>query len=251
MDGDLLKDNNPGATQDVYSNIPEPVGTPEPETTSQGVETQEEIQEPTPATPDEVAEGAGEQTPENPRALKSRVREQSGQINDLNSTIDELTGLNQLGNPILPKLDLQPGQEVTAEELDDITTRKANALIDMKLAAQNNANRIKSELRDALSDYPELNPKNTESFDEDLSDSISESVKAFIRANPTGDVRGFIDKTIKPFKKAVDKGIAAQQQQVAKQSSQTALRPTQQVSADKKFEDLSMAEMEKKLGFVN
>jgi hypothetical protein len=247
MDSDQLRDNNPGATQDVYANIPEPeVAVEEPV-----ADAPELIEESIAANEDEGGEIEEEVVEENPRTAKARVREQSRQINDLNSTIDDLTGLNQLGNPILPKLDLPIGSEVTAEQLDDITTRKANAIVDMKLAAQNNANRIKAELRDALSDYPELNPRNEEMFDEDLSDSVSESVKAFIRSNPTGDVRGFIDKTIKPFKRAVDKGVAAKQQTVAKQATQTALRPSSVPSTDKKFEELSISEMEKKLGFVN
>ena len=55
---------------------------------------------------------------------------------------------------------------------------------------------------------------------------------------------------MKPYKRAVTKQVGQVTENIAKQVSETATRPTGVASSEKKFEELSLEEMEEKLGTV-
>ena len=55
---------------------------------------------------------------------------------------------------------------------------------------------------------------------------------------------------MKPYNRAVAKEVGKVTENIAKQVSETALRPTQIATSEKKFEELSIKEMEKQLGVV-
>jgi len=136
--------------------------------------------------------------------------------------------------------------ELTVEEV----LRRADTLTQIRLAQQDNLHRVNNEALEAIKAYPELDPE-SESFDPDLSESISQATLASISANPTAPVRKFVDSMMKPYKKAVEKQATGQAEALTKQASQTAMRPTQVQEQEKPFSELSIEEMEKKLGVVN
>lgn len=136
--------------------------------------------------------------------------------------------------------------ELTVEEV----LRRADTLTQIRLAQQDNLHRVNNEALEAIKAYPELDP-DSESFDPELSESISQATMASIQANPTAPVRKFVDSMMRPYKKAVEKQATGQAEALNKQASQTAMRPTQVQEQEKPFSELSIDEMEKKLGVVN
>jgi len=136
--------------------------------------------------------------------------------------------------------------ELTVEEV----LRRADTLTQIRLAQQDNLHRVNNEALEAIKAYPELDP-DSESFDPELSESISQATMASIQANPTAPVRKFVDSLMRPYKRAVEKQATGQAEALTKQASQTAMRPTQVQEQEKPFSELSIEEMEKKLGVVH
>ena len=137
------------------------------------------------------------------------------------------------------------GDELTLEEV----LRRSDALTQIRLAQQENIHRVQNEAIEAIKAYPELDP-DSEVFDKDLSESVSQATLASIQSNPTAPVRKFVDSLMKPYKKAVDKQAQGQADTITKQVSQQAMRPTQVQEQEKPFSELSIEEMKKKLGEV-
>lgn len=194
----------------------------------------------------------------NPRSAQARIRELASQKNQareesgtLKDQMDILQrGIEQVGgNPadFLPKV--EAGQELTPEQYQQHVAQTAEALIDLKLKQRDNVQRIAREVGDSLQAFPELD-NNSESYDDDLSSTITEAVTAYVRSNPTGNVKGYIEKMMKPYKRSIEKGVSNQTEAAVKQASKTALRPAQVKKTEKKFSELSLSEMEQKLGKV-
>jgi len=145
-----------------------------------------------------------------------------------------------------PTQDPANSEEVTVDEV----LRKADAITQIRLAQRDNAYRLVDEIQQSVKNYPELD-KDSDSFDPDLSDSISKATKKLIDANPTISVKEFVDNMMKPYKRSLDKQAAGQKETITKQVSEQAMRPTQVQEQEKPFSELSIAEMEKKLGVVH
>lgn len=134
------------------------------------------------------------------------------------------------------------GDEVSVDEV----LRKADALTQIRLAQQENLHRVNNEANEAIKAYPELDP-DSDAFDKDLSESISQATLAAIQVNPTGSVRKFVDSLMKPYRRSVEKQAQGQADTITKQVSEQAMRPTQVQEQEKPFSELSIEEMEKKL----
>lgn len=216
-------------------------------------ETEEQVTES--ESPAEEIVDSPEETEEVDRSAKSRIRELANErreekqhVNSLKDQLNEFGLQDQWDQPMYePKV--EPGQELSVDQYKQDVLQTADSLVELKLRARDNGNRIKSEINDAVSEYTMLDPKQ-DSFDEDLSEGVTDSVRNFIKANPTGNVRGFIDKLMKPYQKSVEREVAKREGTVAKQVSQTALRPSQVKATSKKFEEMDLSEMEAKLGKV-
>jgi hypothetical protein len=117
------------------------------------------------------------------------------------------------------------------------------------MAKKETLDRVNRESEESIKAYPQLDP-DSDSFDDELSESISQATLAYVRTNPTGSVKKFVDGLMKPYMRSLDKSVASQQTEIAKQASQTAMRPNSVPSTDKKVEDMSTEELEKKLGVV-
>jgi len=98
--------------------------------------------------------------------------------------------------------------------------------------------------------YSQLDP-DSDNFDQELSDVITEATEAYVKANPyTASVKKFVAKLMKPYKGAVEKEVGQASEQIAKQASQAALRPTSVRKPEKSAAEKSIAELEDELGLV-
>ena len=95
--------------------------------------------------------------------------------------------------------------------------------------------------------HPELDPDN-DLFDKDLSDAVTESSLAYVRANPMASIKDHVNRLMKPYKKSLTKAVGKETENLVKQVSETALRPTNVPSTEKSVKDMSIKELEQKLG---
>lgn len=259
-------------TQQVLNEIPEPVTeeVESPTTETNDIEVQ---QEETPASESESEETIEQPTKEvdqlpkkgaesRIRELNSNLKKERAEKESLARKIQELTGSvepqgyqpNNGYNPNVPLI--APGEEVTQEELqrriaqrDEWLLQRANNMARFEIAKKETLDRVNRESEESIKAYPQLDP-DSDSFDDELSESISQATLAYVRTNPTGSVKKFVDGLMKPYMRSLDKSVASQQTEIVKQASQTAMRPNSVPSTDKKVEDMSTEELEKKLGFV-
>lgn len=194
----------------------------------------------------------------NEKAKKAEEKAQSleEKLAELTTPVESQVGQTQPQAPQNEPI-VKPGEEISAGELDkrirareDRILQRADALAEMRSKQLSAVTRINNEASEVLRIHPELDPE-SEVFDKELSESITEATEAYVRNNPySASVKNFVAKQMKPFKRAVAKEAGQVTENVAKQASETALRPVSVKSGDKKFEDLTEAEMEEKLGIV-
>jgi hypothetical protein len=165
--------------------------------------------------------------------------------------------LAELTSPVGPALNEQytpqvtPGQEVDVEQYKQDVLKTADAMVNLRIRQSEAVNRINNEAHEAISKYPQLDP-DSDTFDKELSDAVTESVEAHVRANPySASVSSVVAKLMKPYQRAVTKGVGKETENIAKQVSQTAVRPTSIQPTEKSFKELSIEEMEKKLGVTS
>lgn len=270
-------------TKKVLNEIPEPATE---ETESPTVETNdtEVQQEETQASESESEETVEQPTKEESEAseppkkkgAESRIRElnakakqaeadaqkERAEKESLARKIQELTdSVESQGQPQLSGYDpnkplIAPGEEVTQEELqrrvaerDQWLLQQANNMTRFEIAKKETLDRVNRESNEAIKAYPQLDP-DSDSFDDELSESVSQATLSFVRTNPTGSVKKFVDGLMKPYMRSLDKSVASQQGEIVKQASQTAMRPNNIPATEKKFEEMDIKEMEKKLGIV-
>jgi hypothetical protein len=195
-------------------------------------------------------EVAPEVTPkvEGRKTANSRIRELVAEKKEAEEKAESLA--EQVRSFTAPQpLPYQPtpdsDEQVTVEDV----LRRSDALTQIRLAQQENLHRVNNEANEAIKAYPELDP-DSESFDKDLSESISQATLAKIQVEPTASVKKFVDSLMKPYKRSLDKQASGQAETITKQVSQQAMRPTQVQGQEKPFSELSIDEMEKKLGKV-
>jgi hypothetical protein len=267
-------DTTPVAEPKASGEVPEPKAEPEP-------------------TGEEEAEEEGEETGEvsKKKGFSKRVRELSGkakeaeaeaekakaEVKSLSERLAELTG--EVSPSVDPSQPIQPqqiepivgpGEEIDGNELErrlqareQRTLRQADALAVLRTKQQNTINRINNEAVAAMRDYPELDPE-SDSFDKELSDSVTEAVEAqtiqfggydqfgkpVYTINLNSSVKKIVGKLMKPYKGAVTKAVGEEKENLAKQVSESALRPTAVKPSGKSVDDMSPEELEKKLGVV-
>lgn len=236
----------------------------EPETFDEGIP-EPEVEEEAP----ETAEESSLKKPSN-KGAQARIRELSKKAKkaeaEKQSLVDKLkettAQLEPQAQPApMPSGDfaqpvIRPGEEIDTVEFEKRMSEREQRILQQTrnmVAFQGQVdktvNRINSEAREALETYPELNPK-SDAFNEELSDSVTAATEALVRATPTASVKQFVDKLMKPYQGAVTKEVGKAQENLAKQVSETALRPTPTPKGDKKFSEMSIEEMEDTLGTV-
>lgn len=248
----------------------EPVGEEASDSTPP-VEEQKAPEEET--VPEATAEESETETGENSkkgatariRELNARAKSAEEKTRSLEKQIAELTnpGGFQGQSASVPHFDPQEpivrdGEEIDVNELnrriserEQRLLQQADARAELRSRQNEAVTRINSEAHQAINEYPELD-SDSESFDPELSETITEATIAYIKSNPyTASPKKFVDKLMRPYKRAVTKEVGKASENIARQVSQAALRPTGVSTSGKKDDkDLSVEELEQKYGVV-
>lgn len=194
------------------------------------------------------------------RELNARAKEAEEKAQSLSEKLEALTGGSSeeveipqyRSEPIV-----QPGEEIDAAELDRRLQvrearilQQADAMATLRSKRDEAANRIQNEAEKALQKYPELDP-DSETFNRELSDAITEATEAYAIKNPyNASIIKFVDRMMRPYKGAVSKEVGEMTKSVAKQVSESALRPTNVRKEEKLAKEKSIAELESELGVI-
>lgn len=216
----------------------------------------------------DTIEAEGTETEESQKkGASQRIRELANQKNEYKqkyeSLVQQMEKLTSSAQPTIGPAEvadepiIKPGEEIDGLELDKrLRSREAStvqkAMAAAQLVSKQNevVSRINSEAQEALKKYPELDP-DSESFDPDLSESVTEAVLAHAKADPyNASPKKFVDRMMRPYKQAVAKEVGQATENIAKQVSETALRPTTIRKVEKSATEKSIAELEKDLGVV-
>ena len=194
------------------------------------------------------------------RELNQRAKEAEAQAQSLSEKLAEITRGVPDGAPQMPTNQPLPpivkeGEELTYEEInrrqlqrDEEILKRATQVNSLQTQQALAIERINREARDLTRKYAELDPK-SDTFDRELSDTLTEAAEAYVRANPHKSLEDFVDKQMKLHKRAVTKEAESEQAEVSKQQGQTGIRPSTTKPVEKKFEDLTIEEMEARLGY--
>lgn len=246
-----ILDTTPVSEQEASEDISEPEE--EAEVTAEA-ESKEEEKE----TEGEPKKGYSQRI----RELVKEKKEAEAEAKSLAERLAELTAVepkaeyNQQNYPQAEPI-VTPGEEIDADELnrrladrEHKILQRADALSQLRSKQAEAVNRINNEATEVVKLYPELDPDD-DNFDEELSNSITEAVEGYVSKNPyDAKVRQYVDKLMKPYKRAVTKEVGKVTENLAKQVSETALRPTSIRQEEKKSEDMTPEELEEKLGII-
>jgi hypothetical protein len=230
----------------------------EPEAEAEPVQTEEaQAEEPEAETEESKKKGYSQRV----RELVAQKKEAERKYESLAERMAQLTGnvpgVVQQPMPAADEPLIQPGEEIDGTELDRrLREREAKILqqadnIALLRNKQSEAvNRINDEAEEAVRAYPELDP-NSDKFNPELSESVTEAVEAYAKADPyNASVKNFVAKLMKPYKSAVAKEVGQASENIAKQVSEAALRPTSVRTPEKTAAEKSIAELEQELGVV-
>lgn len=219
---------------------------------------------------DTASADAGEEqlteTGESKKGFTSRVRELVKERNDaraqiasLQQKMAELTATPEPEPIDFSKLEVEPivkpGEELTAEELnrriadrDQQLLRKADALSQLRTKQSEAISRIDREAAEVQKLFPQLDPDSDE-FNPVLSEAITESTEAYVKANPyKASVKSHVAKLMSSLTGSVTKEVGKATEKIAKQASETALRPTSVRKEEKPVSEMSIEELEVQLG---
>ena len=236
------------------------------------VNTQEDSQ-PTEQTTEDTSEEASEQveTAGEPRRgaqarikeLNQRAKAAEAKAQSLEEKIAELTSPVGLQDNYQPQFNptepiVAEGEEISVAELnqriaqrDQRLLQQASANSELRIKQTEAVNRINTEANAVIRKYPQLDPE-SENFDRELSDSITEATEAYVKSQPySASPIKFVDRLMKPYERAVAKEVGQATANIAKQVTEAALRPTSIQKGEKKASELSLAELEARLGIVN
>lgn len=196
------------------------------------------------------------------RELNKRAKTAEEKADTLQERLQKVTDAPRQEIPLsVTPAEFEPivkdGEELTATELESRLQKREQRILQQaaqsskfELQRQRIVDNIHRETNEVVGIYPQLDP-DSDTFNKDVSTAITESTEAFIKANPTGSVKKFVIKQMKPYKNSVDKEVASQTQNIVKQAAETAVRPTNINKGEKSFNKLSLQEMEEQLGVVH
>lgn len=227
------------SSKDFYSDIPEPEASEEsaPSEVAEETEVQEE-------KPEQSKKGAEARI----RQLNEQRKAEQQRADSLARQLEEMQAMTQFQQP---QYDFnQPYAETaTAEEVEARAVQKALAISELQYQQRAHAQRVQQEANEAMNQYPELNP-DSDQHDPELSEAITEAGLAYVRANPTKSLKAYINKLMSPYKRSVQKEVGNLASTVTKQVAQQALRPTSTPKGEKRPEDMTIEELEARLGKV-
>lgn len=247
--------------ENPVAEVTAPEATPAPETNT-SAETVAETEAPVEETSSEAE--TTEETEPGKKSAQGRIKQLN---NDLKEERRKSSMLEEKVNSILRENDENPfspvnnplpglnkGQfaqpnengEITFEDYKRDVQESAKATVKAMLAQQ----QMKSEAQDILRNTPELDP-NSDLFDEELSEAITEAVESKHRLSSNFSLKETVEKMLKPYRKAAERALEKEKASLVSQVATAAVRPGPSPNVDtKRFEDLSIEEMEAKLGKV-
>ncbi len=213
---------------------------------------------PTEATVEPTEEPTGEADKETEaegkRSASARIRELNAEKKEfkekyesLSDQMAKLTGVSPESSQTPQQPPMQTEGTVTPEQYEQDVLRKADYLVQLRIKQQTNIDRVNREANDLTSSYKQLDP-NHENFDKELSESISEAALSYVKANPTGSVKRFVDNLMKPYLRSISKEVGEAEEHLARQVSEAALKPTLVAAKEKQVEEMSIKELEDRLG---
>lgn len=185
------------------------------------------------------------------RSLVDKVKKAEEENKSLADALAELTAQRE-SNQETPSFEpqIQPGSEVSPEQYKNDIVRTADAIATLRIKQADAINRINNEAQEVIRQYPELDPE-SDSFNSELSEAVTEAVEASVKANPySASVKSVVAKMMKPYKGAVAKEVGEATEDIAKKVSGAALRPTSINKEEKTAEDMTIEELESKLGVI-
>lgn len=200
-------------------------------------------------------QGTETETAESNKGANQRIRELVRENKELKakSLAEKLAEVTDpLGSqehaPFKPQV--EPGQEITTEQYSQDVNKTAAAIVQLEIKQNNAINRIQNESEAVVRKYPQLDPEN-ENFDKELSEAVTEATEAHVRSAPySASVSKFVDKLMKPYLGSVAKEVEKVTVNVAKQVTETALKPTSVRRGEKSASEKSIAELEAELGVI-
>lgn len=183
---------------------------------------------------------------EKAKVAEARAESLAKQIEQLTASSQPQQTWDQLNQP----LPTDENGQVDATEFERRILAKASAIAEIQTARTQHIARINSEAQQIMDKYKVLNPDAGDVYDKDLSEGVTESLLAYARQNPTASLTKFADKLMKPYERSISKQVGGMQEIITKQAAETALRPSSAPKSEKNFKDLSMKEMEERLGLV-
>lgn len=245
-----MDEENQALNDTGEENIPEESPTDEP-TAEEDVQAESTEEAQAEETVDEPRKGAQSRI----RQLNSEKKAAEEEARSLKQQLEELTrptGFNpQQGDNQTQDSYYNDDGTIDPTKYEASIVKKVEAQNELRFRQQEAVNRINQEADAVLKKYPQLDPDMKEDFDQDLSDSITEAVDAHVRANPySASVSKFVDKLMKPYTRSVDKQVGQATENIAKQVSKAAHRPTSVKQPEKSPSEMSLEELERKLGIV-
>lgn len=228
-----------------------------PEESPATEQTTEEVKEPEAEVATEE-QGTKTETEESNKGANQRIRELNQRAKDAEAKAQSLAErLAEISEPIGSQEQNVPsypqyneGEEISPERYQGDVNKTAAALVDIRIKQNNAINRIQNESLDAVRKYSQLDPEN-DNFDKELSDTVTEATEAYVRNNPySASVGKFVDRLMKPYLGSVAKEVGKQTENIAKNVSDAALRPTSIRKGEKPASEKSIAELEQELGIV-
>ena len=174
-----------------------------------------------------------------------------------NKRLKEQSNQPIFADPSLQLPQYEPGEEILPERLQQDVVQTANAIASLQTQNQIQQFEARTNLdRDVevlSTKYPELD-ETSSSYNPVIEEKIEAAFKARAFKNGQLDPSVRLADVAKDFidvaRSAATKSSADIKNAVAKQADESAIRPTGAQTSDKSFSDLSIEEMESKLGVV-
>lgn len=219
--------------------------TPAESPTTETETPQTESQSEEPQVEAETSESSeGDQTPSRKKGAESRIRE----LVKENKSLKQQSGreLLEQSNSLEP---IEGGREYSPEELEQALAQRANAIASPQIQAlkqEIGQVKLESDIKDVQSRYERLNP-DSDSYDAKLDQKLAEQYQKYGTSVGLAD---FIDEQMTLASSTAERIVAETDSQVSKQAEEQTVRPTSQSKQEKSPEDMSLAELEAKLGSV-
>jgi hypothetical protein len=194
-----------------------------------------------------VEEGSHKTANARIRELNAKAKAAEEKAQSLSEKIAELTGSVEPTTNYVPQV--TPGTEVSPEQYQNDIAARADQIVQLRMKQKEVLDRVNEESRESVKTYPQLDPS-SEEFDKELSESISTATMAMISRTPTASVKKFVTSLMKPYLRSVGREVGKAQSDMAKQVTQAALRPTTVKAKEKTTAEMSIKELENKLGVV-